>query len=45
MLAALRRQALAIVNTRKQARALFEVLKAKTAGDAALRDAVFHIST
>ena len=41
MLATPRKQALAIMNTRKQARALFDVLRGKTKGDAA----VFHLST
>jgi CRISPR-associated endonuclease/helicase Cas3 len=45
MFAAPRRQALAILNTRKQARALFEALKAKATADDSLRDAVFHLST
>ena len=45
MLAAPRKQALAILNTRKQARALFDLLTEKTKGDESLHDAVFHLST
>ncbi len=45
MLAAPRKQALAILNTRKQARALFNLLTEKTKGDGGLRDGIFHLST
>lgn len=45
MLAAPRKQALAILNTRKQARALFDLLTEKTKGDDGLRDGIFHLST
>jgi CRISPR-associated endonuclease/helicase Cas3 len=45
MLAAPYKQALTILNTRKQARALFDLLAEKTKDDQSLRDAVFHLST
>jgi len=45
MLAAPRKQALAILNTRKQARALFDLLTEKTKGDDGLRGGIFHLST
>ncbi len=45
MLAAPRKQALAILNTRKQARALFDLLTEKTEGDDELRAGIFHLST
>lgn len=45
MLAAPCKQALAILNTRKQARALFDLLAAKSKGVESLRDTVFHLST
>ena len=45
MLAAHHKQALAILNTRKQARALFDLLAEKTKDDAGLRDSIFHLST
>ena len=45
MLAVPRKQALAILNTRKQARALFDLFIEKTKDDDALRGSVFHLST
>ena len=45
MLAVPRKQALAILNTRKQARALFDLLIEKTKDDDGLRGAIFHLST
>lgn len=45
MLAAPRQQALAILNTRKQARSLFDALRAKAGTDASLASAIFHLST
>jgi len=45
MLAAPRQQALAILNTRRQARKLFDLLAEKTKDDGSLSDAVFHLST
>ena len=45
MLAAPRRQALAILNTRRQARKLFDLLAQKTKADAALHATTFHLST
>ena len=45
MLAAPRKQALAILNTRKQARALFDLLIEKTKDDENLRCGIFHLST
>jgi CRISPR-associated endonuclease/helicase Cas3 len=45
MLTAPRQQALTILNTRRQARALFEILKGKAKSRGALQDAVFHLST
>ena len=45
MLAAPRKQALAILNTRKQARALFEVLMGKGKDDEVLHNSIFHLST
>lgn len=45
MRAAPRHQALAILNTRKQARKLFDLLAEKAKEDELLRDAVFHLST
>jgi CRISPR-associated endonuclease/helicase Cas3 len=45
MRAAPHKQALAILNTRKQARALFDLLTEKTKGDDGLRDGIFHLST
>jgi CRISPR-associated endonuclease/helicase Cas3 len=45
MRAAPRKQALAILNTRKQARALFDVLMEKGKDDEALRNSIFHLST
>jgi len=45
MVAAPRKQALAILNTRKQARSLFDLLAEKANDDESLRDAVFHLST
>lgn len=45
MLAAPRRQALTILNTRKQARALFDVLMEKGKDDDTLRNSIFHLST
>ena len=45
MLAAPKRQALTILNTRRQARSLFDALQAEANGDESLRDAIFHLST
>ncbi len=45
MLASPRQQALGILNTRKQARRLFDLLAGQTKSDKSLRDAVFHLST
>lgn len=45
MLAVPQKQALAILNTRRQARALFDTLKAMVKNDDAFRNAVFHLST
>ena len=45
MLAAPRKQALAILNTRRQARSLFDALKKKAGDNATVRAAVFHLST
>jgi len=45
MLAVPKKQALAILNTRRQARSLFDVLKEKAHADEKLRGAVFHLST
>jgi CRISPR-associated endonuclease/helicase Cas3 len=45
MLAAPRRQALAILNTRNQARKLFDLLSVRSKDDQSLRNAVFHLST
>lgn len=45
MLKTTRQQALAIFNTRRQARALFEVFKKHIQSNDALRDAIFHLST
>lgn len=45
MLAAPRQQALAILNTRKQARTLFDLLAQKTKDDDSMRGALFHLST
>ena len=45
MLAAPRKQALAILNTRKQARALFDLLTEKARSDGVLHDGIFHLST
>ena len=45
MLAAPCKQALAILNTRKQARSLFDVLTEKSKDNDNLRGAVFHLST
>jgi CRISPR-associated endonuclease/helicase Cas3 len=40
-----RKQALAILNTRKQARVLFDLIMEKTKADDELRDSIFHLST
>jgi len=45
MLAAPRKQALSILNTRKQARKLFDLLAEYTKSDVSLHGAVFHLST
>jgi CRISPR-associated endonuclease/helicase Cas3 len=45
MLAEPRQQALAILNTRKQARTLFDLLAEKAKEDDSMRGAVFHLST
>lgn len=45
MLAAPRQQALAILNTRKQARSLFDSLRGKAGTGTPLASAVFHLST
>lgn len=45
MLGAPRKQALAILNTRKQARQLFDAIAEKARNEDSLRDAVFHLST
>lgn len=45
MRAAPRQQALAILNTRKQARKLFDLLSEKTKDDESMCGAVFHLST
>jgi CRISPR-associated endonuclease/helicase Cas3 len=45
MLAAPRQQALAILNTRKQARKLFDLLAENAKDDESLRGAIFHLST
>ena len=45
MLAAPRKQALAILNTRKQARDLFDLLTETAKHDAGLCDGIFHLST
>jgi len=45
MLVAPGRQALAILNTRKQARALFDLLIKKSRNDDDLREGIFHLST
>jgi CRISPR-associated endonuclease/helicase Cas3 len=45
MLAAPRQQALAILNTRQQARKLFNLLADKAKSDEPLRNAIFHLST
>ena len=45
MLAAPRKQALAILNTRLQARKLFELLSVRSKDDKSLHSAVFHLST
>ena len=45
MLSAPRRQALAILNTRKQARKLFDLLAENAEDDQSLASAVFHLST
>lgn len=45
MLASPRKQALTIFNTRKQARALFDLLMKKARVDDGLRDGIFHLST
>lgn len=45
MLASPRQQALAILNTRKQARSLFDTLRAKAGTDTKLASAIFHLST
>lgn len=45
MRAASRQQALAILNTRKQARKLFDLLAEKTQNDDSIRGAIFHLST
>jgi CRISPR-associated endonuclease/helicase Cas3 len=45
MLVVPRKQALAILNTRKQARALFDLLIQKTKDDDGLLGAIFHLST
>jgi CRISPR-associated endonuclease/helicase Cas3 len=45
MLAIPRQQALAILNTRRQARSLFDTLRKKVGDDASMRAAVFHLST
>ena len=45
MLATPGKQGLAILNTRKQARALFDLLTEKTKEDAGLRNGIFHLST
>lgn len=45
MRSAPRSQALVILNTRKQARSLFETLRDKTKEHESLSDAVFHLST
>lgn len=45
MLAVPQKQALAILNTRRQARALFDTLKTLAKNDEVLHTAVFHLST
>lgn len=45
MVAAPRQQALTIFNTRRQARALFDILKAKSKSGDVSPEAVFHLST
>jgi CRISPR-associated endonuclease/helicase Cas3 len=45
MLTVPRQQALAILNTRKQARALFDLFREKTQDDEVLHSSIFHLST